>query len=51
MQCMEWLQDDAGDEDAVGVGDDPWVEDEPVHLCICYGLKLCVPQKFHIMKS
>ena len=25
-------------------------EDEPVHLCICCGLSLCVPQKFHMMK-
>ena len=26
-------------------------EDEPVHLCICCGLSLCVPQKFHMIKS
>ena len=29
----------------------PLQEDEPVHLCICYSLSLCVPQKFHMMKS
>ena len=29
----------------------PLEEEEPVHICICYGLSLCIPQKFHMMKS
>ena len=52
IEWLEWLQGDAGNEDAVECGWwQPLQEDEPFHLCICYGLNLCVPQKFHMMKS
>ena len=52
MEGVEWLQGDAGNEDAVESGRrQPLEEDEPHHVSFCCGLNLCVPQKFRTMKS
>ena len=35
-----------------GVGEDShWRRMEPVHICVYDGLIICVPQKFHMIKS